>query len=197
VARWQTGRKALAFGATGASLVRDTARGRLTVLFGDREVSSVALITVTLVNTGNQPIRREDFDGPLRIRYGESVEVLDAEISSVEPPGLRPALSVSDADSGSRPWVEIAPLLLNRHDSLSVEAIVNGHDGSIDSVSVEGRIAGVAEFGRFDDDVLTTGSLVAAAASVAAVDIGLGLVPGGRLVAALGTALGKSLKRPS
>ena len=168
IARWQTGRKALGYAVTAASLVRETARGRLTVLFADRVVSNVALVTVTLVNVGTQPIRREDFDGPLRIRYGDLAEVLDVDVLATEPPGLSPEISIPVGKPENGPkaqrLVEIAPLLLNRGDSLSVEALVDSHDGSANGVAVDGRIAGITEVERFDEDAVSTASLVATAA---------------------------------
>lgn len=184
VARWQTGRKALGYGVASASLVRDTARGRLTIFFADRQVSRVALITVTLVNVGNQPIRREDFDGPIRVRYGADAEILDADLVSVEPSSLSPEMTVAD-DAGngevsSRRCVEIAPLLLNSGDSLSVEAIVDGHDGSVESVDVEGRIAGISKLDRFDEEAASTGALIAVAAVEAAALTMPALLPGWR-----------------
>jgi hypothetical protein len=103
VARWQKGRKALGYGASASSLVRDTARGRLTVFFADREVSTVSLVTVTLVNTGTQPIRREDFDSPLRIGYGSGAEVLDAEVVDTEPAGLSVELGLPVAVTDTGP----------------------------------------------------------------------------------------------
>jgi hypothetical protein len=198
VARWQTGRKALGYGVTGASLVRDTARGRLRVLFADREVSSVGLITVTLVNIGSQPIRREDFDRPLRIRYGDYAEVLDVDVVSTEPASLSPEVSVaiaSDCEPGSPPRsVELAPLLLNSRDSISIEAVVDCHDGSADSVTVDGRIAGIAELQRIDDDRMRAGALIAVATGEAAT-LTLGVIPGARLAVNLAELLGRRPKR--
>jgi hypothetical protein len=198
-ARWQTGRKALGYRVAAASLIRDTARGRLTIFFADREVSSVALITVTLVNVGSQPIRREDFDGPLRIQYGDHAEVLDADVISVEPASLSPELSLpvdgNEQESAARRSVEITPLLLNSRDSISIETIVDGHDGSVDSVTVDGRIAGIAELERFDDDAVGTAALVAVAAREAAALSVVSLIPGARLAASLAGLFGSALRR--
>lgn len=199
IARWQTGRKALGYGTTAASLVRDTARGRLTVLFADREVSSVALITVTLVNIGTQPIRREDFDGPLRIRYGDLAEVLDAEVHATEPAGLSPELSIpaggTENDARAQRFVEIAPLLLNSRDSLSIEALVDRHDGLVESVTVEGRIAGIKEVKRVDEDAVSTASLIAVAAQNAAVASVLTLIPGARFISSGLGLFGRAWRR--
>jgi hypothetical protein len=194
LARAQTGRKALGYGVTAASLVRDTARGRLTIFFADREVSSVALITVTLVNVGSQPIRREDYDGPLRIRYGHDAEVLDADLVAAEPSGLSPEVTLpaqaNENGDAARGCVEIAPLLLNSHDSITVEAVVDRHNGSASSVTVEGRIAGIAELERFDEDLVSTGALVAVAVREAATMTALSVIPGARLVSVLGSIIG-------
>lgn len=199
VARWQSGRKALGYGVATASLVRDTARGRLTIFFADRQVSQVALVTVTLVNVGSQPIRREDFDGPIRIRYGADAEILDADVIAVEPSSLNPELIVpsggEDADAVQRRYVEVSPLLLNGGDSLSVEAIVDDHDGSVESVQVEGRIAGIAELERFDEEAVSTGALIAAATTGAARATALSLVPGGRMIAELAGLVSAAARR--
>lgn len=106
----------------------------LELTYRGREARSSRLVLVEILNSGNAPIREEDFTQGLQVYLVEYAEVLLAEITECEPSTLRPVLAPSHTG------VTIEPLLLNVRDSFTVKVIL-AHP--VDQISVDGRIAGV------------------------------------------------------
>ena len=106
---------------------------RVQILFDGVPVTEVDLAIITINNWGNEPIRVEDFERPLRFRWDEPARILSAEVIEVTPPNLRPTIMVSGNE------IVLDPLLLNQGDQIRMKALINqGRE-----LSVDARIVGV------------------------------------------------------
>lgn len=170
VGQWWWRRKALTYSASVTRLlsVHESVRSRVQILLdGTTAAEDVSLVVVTLRNSGHEPIKTADFERPLRIDCGERAEILTLELVETRPPDLKPELKLEGADSSGTAgswsfplWsggaagaaahtVVVTPLLLNKGDSLKLKALVN----RMGAITVNGRIAGVKEIKRTDNDV--------------------------------------------
>lgn len=107
----------------------------LKVMFNDQVIPQAHFITVEFTNTGNVPIRKEDYDTPISLTFGEKTKILLANWRS-EPKAI-PLTGKIVSDK-----IEINPTLLNSKDSFTVYAFVSGFDVRF---KAEGRIMGVKE----------------------------------------------------
>jgi hypothetical protein len=97
--------------------------GRITIELDGDPVEGVHLVQARLSNTGNGPIRAQDFERPLRISLGETAVPITVELGQAHPTGLNPNVHIAG------PNLEIEPLLLNNGDSFTLKALVKDFDG--------------------------------------------------------------------
>src|SRR6266568_876851 len=100
----------------------------------DKQVRNLRLVFLKIRNTGNVPIKEEDFVEPLAFKFRSGAEVLDSKIEEVIPSNLKPSLTV---DSQS---VTLKPLLLNPKDTIKLKMLLSGSNEKIEG---EVRIAGI------------------------------------------------------
>jgi hypothetical protein len=106
---------------------------RVQILFDGAPVTEVDLAIININNWGNEPIRAEDFERPLRFRWNEPARILSAEVIEVTPPNLQPKIKASGNE------IVLDPLLLNQGDQIRIKALINrGRE-----LSVDARIVGV------------------------------------------------------
>ena len=82
-------------------------------------VTGLALVVLTLRNTGRLPIRKADFDDPLEFRFPGETTVLSSRLLSTAPATLTVTLSHTASA------VQLAPLLLKHHESVSLEVLLS------------------------------------------------------------------------
>lgn len=121
VYRLQRKKKELAFGVLTRSqllAVSEETQGRIRVTFDGNPVSNISLILAAVRNTGNVPIRPEDFEQPLRIDFGEAASVLSSVITN-QPPGRGAQIEQSPHH------VVLPPVLLNPGDTVIAKVLVS------------------------------------------------------------------------
>jgi hypothetical protein len=94
-------------------------------------------ITVKVTNTGNVPIKKDDYDEEINLTFGEKAKILATRVVEKKPDTIPVTMSWSEAHK-----VIISKILLNSKDSFVVELLVSDFDGK---VRVGGRIVGVKE----------------------------------------------------
>ncbi|MBP1737202.1 MAG: hypothetical protein H6Q60_1083 [Oscillospiraceae bacterium] len=114
--------------------VADKLKDRIEIFVDGKKVTKQHLKVIKFVNNGNEPIRIEDFDKPVKICFGENAEIYESMVTG-KPKDLE--VDITDFIN----YLEIKPLLLNPLDSFSVRVLVN----STDELNIEGRIAGVSQ----------------------------------------------------
>jgi len=108
---------------------------RVQILFDGAAVTEVRLLIITLNNSGNEPIRVDDFERPLRFSWPEPARILTAEVAEVSPEGLQPTINAGVDE------IVIDPLLLNPGDWLRIKILIN----QATKISVDARVVGVKE----------------------------------------------------
>ena len=96
---------------------------------------------VMLANTGKVPIAPSDYEGPITFYAPKPCQILDAAITATHPDNIHPRMVL---DQGK---LELSPLLLNPGDSITFKASSTVAP-FINSICVDGRIAGVNEIER-------------------------------------------------
>jgi type II secretory pathway pseudopilin PulG len=115
--------------------IHNEAKGRITIHFEGEQIEQVHLVEVRLTNSGNVPIRPEDFERPITIELGSGTP-LSADIAETTPARLDPKAQITPRG------VELQPLLLNTGDSLKLKILVRDFAGEI---AFDYRIVGISQ----------------------------------------------------
>lgn len=119
--------------------VRRDARDDIEIRYKGTPVQDVQLVTIRIRNSGNTPIRPDEFFGSVTIRIRG--QMLASDIIETIPSGL-----LINGGGGSSPnecHIQFEPLLLNPGDSITYKVLLTNYSGSDEDISVTGRIAGV------------------------------------------------------
>jgi len=115
-------------------------KDRLEIRLDDTPVQDVRLIELKLINSGNTSIQPEDFKRPISLSFGESAQIITAEINDTEPKNLVSKDELEKFVSINQNLATIRPVLLNSKDSITIKLLVSQFKGSI---SVDGRVADI------------------------------------------------------
>ena len=66
-------------------------REQLEVHYLGQRVHAASVVDLTLRNTGNQSIRKLDFESPIRLGFGRAAHLLTYEVIATVPSALRPS----------------------------------------------------------------------------------------------------------
>ena len=106
---------------------------RVQILFDGEPVTEVRMVIITVNNLGNEPIRVDDFERPLRFRWDEPAKILSAEVIEVNPETVQPTIKAGVNE------IVVDPLLLNPGDWLQIRTLIN----QVGKLSVDARVLGV------------------------------------------------------
>lgn len=102
---------------------------------GDK-LKDLFIINIRVMNDGDIPIKREDFDKSLNLDFGQDSLVLKALIEDKMPSNLPAEIKLKER------FIEIAPLLLNSGDYFTIKAFATGIKAP---PILETRITGIKE----------------------------------------------------
>jgi hypothetical protein len=108
-------------------------RDKVEIRYEGKPVESVHLVVVKLINDGFQPIRKDEFEQPIRLIF-RSGSVLSAEREKFQPENIGTEISYQDG------WVEITPTLFNRKDYIQFKILLDGFS----KMEIDARIVGVS-----------------------------------------------------
>jgi hypothetical protein len=117
-------------------VVEGTVGKKLKILYEEKEVKQIYLNTVTLLCSGNEPIRTEDYERRIALDFGSTVEILSAEIVKPSKRCLEPSFKV---ENGS---VNLMPLLMNHGDRIDMKILTGSRP---EKMAIRARIAGIDE----------------------------------------------------
>lgn len=106
------------------------------ITYGGESIERGGIVTIRIINTGESPIYAREFDGPIQILLDDNSRFVDSKVVDAYPKNLNPSLSIQKGE------INIAPLLLNSNDRLTVQAIAKGN---LENIHVLGRIGGIFE----------------------------------------------------
>jgi hypothetical protein len=113
------------------------------VTYKGRNVKDATFSTVTFTNTGQIPIKAEDFDRSVTFNTSKPNSLLAFRLVGKFPSNLKPELALSAKG------LVLKPLLLNPGDSFIVQIFCSS-DSTLDSV--DGRIAGLRQITEYKQE---------------------------------------------
>lgn len=122
----------------------------LEIRWAGQPVDSLVVSRWSLTNSGTQPIRREDFDDDLRIKF-PNCKFLGTSVFATDPPELR--ARVRNALSMLKTGFALKPLLWNPKESVDLTVITEKPIANVDQVTLDARI--VSGKVRVVDDTAT------------------------------------------
>lgn len=131
--------------------IKNKIQDNIKILYEDKLVENVHLVSIRLINDGNQPIAIDDFATPIRVQLGNSTNILTYEVLEQNPSELN-ATIIRTEDR-----VEVQPLLLNSNDSFTLNILLNDYD---ESLCITARIKGVKNIGLYKKSKFTIVNLV-------------------------------------
>ena len=95
------------------------------ILFGDREVDELWLTSFSLMNTGDIPIRKADYEEPVKLRL-DGGDILARRPGETSPPDVKFEVIIVTSTVHE---VHVKPVLLNPGDSVSRVSMVSENVG--------------------------------------------------------------------
>ncbi len=136
----QRKRKSLAYeivASTPLLSVAEEIKGKLKILYEDKPVSKVHLVLIKLTNTGNVSILSTDFDRNVSFSFGDSTQILTAEVSDTDPKNNIDACIMIIENR-----IILENMLFNNGDSVTIKALLNQFD---EEIEIDGHIVGIKE----------------------------------------------------
>jgi hypothetical protein len=110
---------------------------KIEIFYEGQRIKNVRLLVVKVVNDGYQPIKKDDFERPIRFVFPKG-KLLTAERVKFHPENLG-----TEIGRGHN-FVQIDPALFNRRDYVQFKALVNDYE----EMRVDARIVGVSSLGK-------------------------------------------------
>ncbi len=116
--------------------IENSIQDKIKILYDEKQVTNVHLISIRFINNGNEPISVDDFDKPISIKYGNDVNIITHEMLEKIPEDLDAVIRKKEKS------LEVEPLLLNTKDEFTVNILASDFNGDLD---ISARIKGVKE----------------------------------------------------
>ncbi|QKU78598.1 hypothetical protein HPY08_06555 [Vibrio cholerae] len=107
---------------------------KLSTSFDGEELNSAYLSRIMIINSGNVPISRDDFDSDVTIKMGADIGILGIRIEESSPFNLGVEYYFNEDE------INFKGLLLNPNDSFVIETLSKGRPTDI---AVQSRISGI------------------------------------------------------
>lgn len=115
--------------------VKSEVQNKIKIYYENKLVENVHLVSIRIINSGNQPISIDDFARPISIQLGSNTNILTSEVLGLNPKDLD--VSILKMQNS----VEIQPLLLNPNDSLTLNILISDYRGGLE---VSARVRGIS-----------------------------------------------------
>ncbi|MGA2308046.1 MAG: hypothetical protein ABSG57_00685 [Candidatus Bathyarchaeia archaeon] len=116
--------------------VEETVKKKLKIFFNEKEVRQIYLNTITLLCSGNEPIKPKDYEKPIELDFGTDVEILSAEIAKPSRRCLEPKFRIE------KQLVSLTPVLMNHGDRIDMKILTGSYP---QTTAIRARIVGVDE----------------------------------------------------
>jgi hypothetical protein len=122
--------------------VEPTVAQDIKILYRDQPAQNLSLIQVKVENNGNQPIRGEDYEQPIRLAFPSQSKIVEGTPLESNPPNI--GLTVKTEGN----IATLSPILLNEGDRIILRFIVIDMPSSVSEKPFQiagGRIVGVKD----------------------------------------------------
>lgn len=127
------------------------------VTFHKKPVKDLRLIIVKLWNSGNVPIKKQDFEAPINIcptYTARGNSLIDAQI--IDKPEGAIAKLINDEEKHHFVNITLAPMLFNPGDSIALKIIIANYGGDNPQVNIKGHIEGVKKIIKDTENKFTS-----------------------------------------
>lgn len=122
--------------------VKTEVQNKIKIYYENKLVENVYLVSIRLINSGNQPISIDDFARPINIQLGSNTKILTCEVLEQNPKDLD--VSILKMQNS----FEIQPLLLNPNDSLTLSILLSDYR---EELEVSARVKGVRNIETYSE----------------------------------------------
>jgi hypothetical protein len=116
------------------------------IRFKGRPVKTLNLYSVSVLNLGNRPILKNDWDENLTISFATDLQIVDFRIGASKPRNLNPSFAINEAEGLNE--IRFQPFLLNSREGFRSEIVVAGEDVP----KITSRIVGISKIEHLDVD---------------------------------------------
>jgi hypothetical protein len=113
---------------------REITEGKVKVSYEGSEVNDIVLLVLCILNNGDLPIARDDFDSSIVISFAEDCKILSLQVIKTVPKSLRVKTNLQNNN------IVIDPLLLNSRDALYLKILLSKVDHGF---NINARIKGI------------------------------------------------------
>lgn len=125
--------------ATPVIQIDGVASDDIEIRFKGTPVKTLSLYSISLLNLGNRPILRDDWDENLKFSFPAGVQVVDYRVGASMPKYL--SLCFSSHDDGGTREISFEPFLLNAKEGFRTDVVVAGDAAPM----ISARIVGVSK----------------------------------------------------
>ena len=129
--------------------IENSIQDKIKILYDEKQVTNVHLISIKFINNGNEPISIDDFDKLISIKYDSAVNILTHEIVERVPENLDAIIKEKEK------FLEIKPLLLNPSDKFIVNILASDFNKDLEiSARIKG-VKGIEIYNKYDLESFT------------------------------------------
>ena len=107
----------------------------LEIIYKGIKIEEIGDFVFRIYNSGNQPIKAEDFESPISLEFNEQTKLIDSDVINTNPENKLAKVLVKDNK------VFLESLLINPEDTIEISCVSN----SLSRPTINARIIGVKE----------------------------------------------------
>jgi hypothetical protein len=115
--------------------VSDKVKDKIRILYLEEVISNLQLVEIRIKNTGNLPIKPDDYIEPLAIRHADTARILSVEVIDNQSLGIYIETEISDQST-----TILSKTLLNPNDAFDIKILLKDENADF---SITGRIVGL------------------------------------------------------
>lgn len=119
--------------------IKEEIKPDLKIYYKDDSIEKIHLFKIKIKNTGSVSIKSSDYEEEIRIRFDEDSQILDSNVVEYTPDNL------SIIHKFDKNTITIMPLLLNKNDSLTIQALISKYN----EFKIYARIVGVSSIKQY------------------------------------------------
>jgi len=119
--------------------------GKIQITFDGKPVSNIQLVEIKLINSGNVPITKADYEREVIFNFGDKAKILTADVAKTEPNSIKIWTHLLYANN----FASFNGVLLNPGDKIFFKFLLTEFDGRI---IINNRISGIKDINEIRHD---------------------------------------------
>ncbi|MPR35137.1 hypothetical protein [Salmonirosea aquatica] len=133
-------------------------RNRFKIQFDSKIINDLSLITIEIINTGNQPILKSDFENDIELDLtqplNKKIDILSYEIIDRSP------INISNSLIKKHEKLYISAALLNPKDNFKIQLLTDFEEIASISIKINSRISGINQINQINQTIGNDKSLM-------------------------------------